>query len=192
MIPDKYAMSITAKQSTIINIFTFISSLSLFYYFVFYINKVNQMRMKIKISAENELLNENDVIPDDEKPEDIVKYNELYGTILSYFEEKKPYCDPDFTISQLATGIESNTTYISRAIKLNADMNFNVFINTYRITMIKEMFDKGYQNTYTIKHIYTSSGFKQQTTFNKVFKQIEGITPTDYIKNIPERFTRFS
>lgn len=176
-IPSTYTMSVTDSQLTKINIYNFLSFLSLFLYFLYYINKINQV--KLAIAREKKEENEMDSI-DESKTED--KYNKLYEDILAYFEKHKPYCNPDYTISELASALNSNVAYIQRAIKQNTDMNFNIFINTYRIRMVKEMFDKGYQNTYTIKYIYTMCGFKQQTTFNKVFKQIEGNTPTDYIK----------
>ncbi len=40
------------------------------------------------------------------------------------------------------------------------------------------MIAKDYHN----KYIYLSAGFRHQSTFNKVFKEIEGITPSEYIK----------
>jgi AraC-like DNA-binding protein len=31
-------------------------------------------------------------------------------------------------------------------------------------------------------YIYTEAGFSNQSTFNRVFKQIEGITPSEYFQ----------
>ncbi len=127
--------------------------------------------------------------PDDSKQEqkqhaDVEKYYQLYHNILNYFDSKKAYCDPDFSINQLADAMDTNITYISKAINVNENMNFNQFINTYRINMVKNMIDNSYQNKYTIRYIYISSGFKHQSTFNKVFKLIEGITPSEYIRKM--------
>lgn len=182
LLPEKYIINFTDRQISSLNVMTIFGCLGLAVYFIFYLNKVNQIKMELlkQHNQDNSSRAENG---NADTFEDADKYNELFNTIQSYVEKEKPYCDPNFTITQLATAVESNTTYVSKAIKLNKDMNFNVFMNTYRVNMIKEMLDKGYQNTFTIKHIYSSAGFKQQTTFNKVFKQIAGITPTDYIKN---------
>ncbi|WP_410566018.1 helix-turn-helix domain-containing protein [Bacillus sp. SIMBA_033] len=35
-------------------------------------------------------------------------------------------------------------------------------------------------------YIYTEAGFSNQATFNRVFKSIEGITPSEYINRIQE------
>ena len=106
----------------------------------------------------------------------------LYNDILRYFLEKEPYSDPDFTIVQLAKDLNSNVKYISSAIKQFENVNFKIFINRYRIDIVKELIAKDFHNKYTIRHMYVIAGFRHQSTFNKVFKDIEGITPTEYIK----------
>lgn len=172
-IPDSFiVLELTKNQSDIINILVVIVCLCLVYFFVYYINKINQIKMQQirdqKIT--NNLLSD-----------DIDKYNDLYISILNYFDKEKPYRDPEFSISQLAGTLDSNVSYISRALNMRKNMNFNIFVNTYRINMVKKMFDEGYHNKFTIRYIYTAAGFRHQSTFNKVFKQIEGINPSEYI-----------
>jgi len=115
------------------------------------------------------------------KEKDIEKFNILYNEIVKCFEEKKIYRDSDLTVSKLANTLNTNSNYIHQAIQQNTQMNFNSLVNQYRINMIKAMIADGWDKKYTIQHIYTSAGFKHQTTFNKVFKSIEGINPSDYI-----------
>lgn len=179
-IPERYVIQFESYQSSVLNIITIVCCLGLAAYFIFSLSRVNHIKMEI---LKKERINKSlEKVVDD--VEDTEKYLQLYDSIEEYIENEKPYCDPNFTITQLATAVNSNITYVSKAIRISKDVNFNVLMNTYRINMIKDMLDKGYHNTFTIKHIYTSAGFKQQTTFNKVFKQIEGITPTDYIKSL--------
>lgn len=132
--------------------------------------------------VQSEILDDDNDESVDTKTEDIEKFNALYNEIVDYFEREKPYCNPDFCISQLSLALDSNVKYISKAIKINKDVNFNVFVNIYRINMTKDMLAHDFQDKYTIRYIYTSAGFRHQSTFNKAFKQIEGITPSEYIK----------
>lgn len=178
--PDLPVISITSKQVSTINILTIICFLALFFYFLYCMNVINQIKIGRLNSFESDT-----VIPENNNLEqDIEKLNKLYDSIATYMRNRKPYCDPDFTISQLSEAIDGNVTYISKAIKLNKDVNFNVFINSYRIDLVKEMLDNDYQNKYTMRYIYTTSGFRHQSTFNKVFKQISGVTPSEYIKKL--------
>jgi AraC-like DNA-binding protein len=179
LIPDSDIHDFTEKQALNMNIMTVAISFVYVFFFIYYTNKVNKYNQPSDIQVNIAYENEN---PESPKPEDYEKYNELYKKITEYFEQEKPYINPDYSLSQLAIAIDSNTNYVSKAIRLNAEMNFSTFINLYRINMVKDMIDRDYQNTYTIKYIYTSAGFTQQSTFNKAFRQVESVTPTEYIK----------
>lgn len=170
IIPYKMNTVFTVNQLYTMNLITVISCLTLISFFIYYLNRINQMEIEFLRPVE------------ETKEIDTKRYNEIYYDILNYFESKKPYCNSDFTINQLADEMETNVTYISKAININRGMNFNLFVNTYRINMVKDMLSHGLQNKYTIKYIYLSSGFKHQSTFNKVFKLIEGVTPSEYIR----------
>ncbi|MDR3272818.1 MAG: helix-turn-helix domain-containing protein [Flavobacteriaceae bacterium] len=179
-VPDDYALVASHRQKVILNSTTVFMCFVLFFFFTNYIVKILKIK-KYNAEPYQEIVDE-DVAQESEKEEnDAVKLKNLYQEIVLYFDHKKPYCDPDFTVSQLALTLKTNVSYIARSIKQEAGQNFNVFINTYRIRMIKEMMDEDYQDKYTMKYIHTSGGFRYQSTFNKVFKDIEGITPSDYI-----------
>lgn len=175
-IPNKSIVEFTQSQVTAVGIMTIISCIFLISYSLLCINKVNQIKiLESNLQFEKDSNTVNEEI-------DIEKYNDLYKQILDFFDKEKPFCDPDFNVSQLAQAINSNTTYISKAISLSECANFNTLVNTYRINRIKEMLNSEYQNKYTMTYIYTSAGFRHQSTFNKVFKQIEGVTPSEYMK----------
>ncbi|MFP3733141.1 helix-turn-helix domain-containing protein, partial [Bacillus sp. SIMBA_006] len=55
------------------------------------------------------------------------------------------------------------------------------YLNTCRIENVKKLIQENDINKITLMYIYTASGFSNQSTFNRVFKQIEGITPSEYI-----------
>jgi len=118
-----------------------------------------------------------------EEPEDEHKYDELFISIVAYVESDQGYRKSDFTLGQLSAAVGSNITYVSTTIRKKCNMNFNTLVNTYRIAHVKRMLQqKG--TKYTIEHLSQSSGFNHQTTFNKVFKSSEGVTPTEYMKRV--------
>ncbi|SHF20458.1 helix-turn-helix domain-containing protein [Dysgonomonas macrotermitis] len=183
MVPERFTLVCTRKQLLIVNMMTILSCLYLVFFFSYYMNKIYQIRIKELVNTEPVHIQEHQVI-EEGKETDKEKYDKIYQNIIRYFEKTKPYCDSEFTISQLAIVLNTNVTYISKAIKIKEGVNFNVFINTHRVNKVKNMLQDDYHNKYTMRHIYTSSGFKHQSTFNKVFKQTEGITPSEYIKKL--------
>lgn len=169
----EFDVKMMPMQVSMINFLTIISCFILICFFLYYINKVNQIRTKEQPNSSGM-----------EETDGLLKYESVYNNILECIEKEEPFRDPDFSISQLSYMINTNVTYISKAIKVYVNMNFNTFINTYRINMVKKMLNDDFQNRYTLRYIYTFAGFRHQPTFNKVFKQIEGITPSEYIRNI--------
>jgi len=115
------------------------------------------------------------------------KYEQIYMQIEEYFRNKQPYLDPEFKMMQMAYELNINALYLAKAIRLKKNMNFNNFVNDYRIEKVKEMIESD-SRKYTLKYIYLSSGFKNQSSFNKIFKLKEGITPSEYYKqNRPDK-----
>ncbi|MCT2406011.1 AraC family transcriptional regulator [Chryseobacterium antibioticum] len=115
---------------------------------------------------------------------DIEKYNLLFQKIIDYIETEKPYKDVNFSISELAFAIKTNSLYISTAIKQNGYSSFNHFTNSYRINKVKKLIAENDLNKVTLMYIYTECGFSNQATFNRVFKKVEGITPSEYINRL--------
>jgi len=181
LIPERHYQKPTDEQLMITNIMTIVLSICILTLFIYYLNKINLI--KELQSRQYEEFPETKEEEEEEKEFETEKFETLYSDILNYFSEKKPYCNPDFTIVQLAEDLNSNVKYISRIIKLKENVNFSVFLNMYRINLVKELIAEDYHNKYTIGYIYITAGFRHQSTFNKVFKEIEGITPSEYIKS---------
>jgi YesN/AraC family two-component response regulator len=108
----------------------------------------------------------------------------LFKDVKKIVEEEAYFKDVDFTISQLSIMLKSNNLYISKSIKANDFSNFNHYLNTCRIENVKKLLSENNISRVTLMYIYTESGFSNQSTFNRVFKQIEGITPSEYIMTI--------
>jgi AraC-like DNA-binding protein len=108
------------------------------------------------------------------------KLTGIYHRIENYFESNQTYMDVNFNLAQMAHDLNINSSYLSKAINQRKGMNFNAFINTYRIKNAKKLMQSDAKK-YTIKYIYLSSGFKNQSSFNKAFKLQEGMTPSEYL-----------
>ena len=105
----------------------------------------------------------------------------LYDALINYMEESKPFKNPDFNAQTLAKSLNSNILYISKAISFGGCGDFHNLLNTFRINYAKSMLDNGATKKYTIDYIYTEAGYKHRSTFNTAFKNITGLTPSEYI-----------
>lgn len=110
--------------------------------------------------------------------------DELFEKIESVMQEKQLYKDVNFNISKLSTVMDINSSYISKSIRAKGYPNFNNYLNRYRIECVKRLLHENDIEKVTLMYIYTEAGFSNQSTFNRVFKQMENITPSEYISNL--------
>lgn len=97
------------------------------------------------------------------------------------------YINPDLNISTLSTILKISNNYISKAIRVHGYTNFNHYINSHRISYVKKIIEESDMKKITLMYIYTEAGFTSQSTFNRVFKQLEGITPSEYMEKFEKQ-----
>jgi len=108
---------------------------------------------------------------------------QLYAERLTgYMNSSRPYLNPDLSLSQLAEEIGITSHYLSQVINEKFKLNFFDFINGYRVEAFKERIaDPGYSN-YSFLGIALECGFNSKSAFNRIFKQVTGLTPSQYKK----------
>nr|WP_315030811.1 AraC family transcriptional regulator [uncultured Chryseobacterium sp.] len=106
----------------------------------------------------------------------------LFEKIEAVMSQDMLFKDIKFNLSKLSVVLDINSSYISKAIRYKGYPNFNTYLNTYRIDYVKKLFTEIDFQKATLMYVYTEAGFSNQSTFNRVFKQIEGITPSEYIQ----------
>jgi AraC-like DNA-binding protein len=106
---------------------------------------------------------------------------EKYVTrLLRHMDTKKPYLDADLTIQDVAESLNIPRHYLTQVINEKLNKNFYQFINEYRVEEVKRLLvDKDFKK-FTITAIAFEAGFNSKSAFNSAFKEITGITPTEY------------
>lgn len=106
------------------------------------------------------------------------------SAILSYMEKEKPYLDRDLTIYDLSLQTGISRHHITEVLNNLHGRNFFTFINEYRVKeVIVKMKDPANRH-YTVLSIAYDSGFNSKSTFNTIFKNITGHTPTQYLDKL--------
>ena len=109
---------------------------------------------------------------------------ELQLLIAKAMENRKPYLKSNFTIDVFAKQLKVSRTYISQVINEKFNMNFNAFINEYRVKEARRMLTNDPNRNLTIESIAQAVGFGSKSSFNFAFKKYTGITPSFYIKSL--------
>lgn len=103
---------------------------------------------------------------------------------LKIFEEKKQFTQKGLTIQKLAIQLDTNSNYLSHVINEHKGMNFNKYLGDLRIRHItKLLFEKNVYLNYTIDTLAKECGIASRQNFSDLFFEINGIRPTDFIRN---------
>ncbi|MGL2963130.1 helix-turn-helix domain-containing protein [Flavobacterium sp. RSB2_4_14] len=107
---------------------------------------------------------------------------ELWKTkIETVINEEKLFQNPELTLTDVAKKLQTNAAVISKAINQGFQINFNDFINNYRIEAVKQRFEKGEHKKSTLLGIAFDCGFNSKATFNRAFKKNTGLSPKDFL-----------
>ncbi|WP_425237248.1 helix-turn-helix domain-containing protein [Ulvibacterium sp.] len=100
--------------------------------------------------------------------------------LRNYLEQEKPYLDQKLSLHALAQTLRISPNTISRIINEQLGQNFNDLINTYRLQEVKQKLINPEHDHKTILALAFESGFQSKASFNRVFKKMEGKTPSEY------------
>lgn len=99
-------------------------------------------------------------------------------------ERDRIFLNPALNLESVAahTGLTPKT--ISAVLNQYAGKSFNEWINEYRLTEFKTRLNESSLQQLTISGIASECGFNSQATFQRIFKQFVGVTPTEYLKSV--------
>lgn len=104
------------------------------------------------------------------------KYLEKFGTIIKYIEQNYMY---NITLDDLAKMAGYSKYHFSRIFKKYSRTTFISFLNHRRIKAAEMLL---LDENISVTEAAMQVGFSSLTTFNRVFREIKGCTPTEFRK----------
>lgn len=130
-------------------------------------------------------LEDAEVISIDDAPtapsEDLAALEDWKSKLLLLMTNDKLYEDPELTLSQVAKQLGSNASVISKVVNQGFQLNFNDFINQFRIAAVQREIKAGVHQTQTLLGIAFGCGFNSKATFNRAFKKQTGVSPKEWM-----------
>lgn len=99
-------------------------------------------------------------------------------TLKEAIENDKLYLNPKLHITDVASAINTNRTYLSNYLNKHLNTSFYDFINAFRVEMACELLVK--EKKQTIEQISEESGFNSYSTFNRSFYKLKECSPSEY------------
>ncbi|UXX81028.1 AraC family transcriptional regulator [Reichenbachiella carrageenanivorans] len=108
--------------------------------------------------------------------------DEILEALQRVLEEKRLHLRNDITEREVAKEIDIQPYILSKVLNENLGMNFNRYINNFRIEEAKRILLSPDTNDATNYSIALDSGFKTESVYYSNFKKIVGMTPKQFQK----------
>ena len=102
-------------------------------------------------------------------------YSPVIQQVLNYVQKNFA---SDISLEKCAEVTGSSYTYLSRQFKQETGQRFVEYLNQQRVNKAKSLLIR---HDMTMKEIIEQSGFRSYTYFFKIFKESEGLTPSEFM-----------
>ena len=109
---------------------------------------------------------------------------EIEEVVRKHLEEKKSFLQHGYTLKMFSEETKIPLYQLSAFVNKYYKMNFNDFINEFRILF---SIDKLLKKEWMYKKLETiadESGFNNRNTFISAFKKVTGVKPSEFLKEI--------
>lgn len=108
-------------------------------------------------------------------------FQTLAEEIMVYLENKKPYLNPDFSLTDISIALKVPQHHVSYCFNTVFKVKFTQFKNQLRVAYAKELLLSGMANELSIEGIAQEAGFASRSNFYSAFKAEMGITPNEFL-----------
>lgn len=106
--------------------------------------------------------------------------------LRNIMEVEKLYLDPALSVNALAQQAGMAPKMVSAVLNQHLDKSFSVFVNEYRVEAFKKRIQQPGAASLTIPGIAMECGFSSVATFQRMFKQLTGATPSRFMQEAKE------
>jgi AraC-like DNA-binding protein len=113
-------------------------------------------------------------------PIDEAEARKLVQRLVELMDSVAPHRDPKLRVAKLASELDLSSHMLSQLLTEALSTNFADFVNGYRVRDAQRLLQSEHATTYTLSAIGEEAGFASRASFNRVFKNLTGETPSAY------------
>ncbi len=115
---------------------------------------------------------------------DAGRISSLRAKVTAFMEAEKPYLDADLSLHGLAARLDEPPYLLSQMINRELNLNFFTFVNHYRVKEAKKRLVAPGSERLKLLALALESGFASKSSFNRVFKDLTGATPSEFQRQL--------
>lgn len=106
----------------------------------------------------------------------------IHKNLTQLMENEKLFKNSELTLTELSQKLNVHPNVLSQVINSVEQKNFYDYINYQRVEEFKQIIILPENQKYTLLSLAFECGFNSKTAFNRNFKKVTGISPTEYLK----------
>ncbi|OJJ14632.1 hypothetical protein BKI52_42140 [marine bacterium AO1-C] len=107
--------------------------------------------------------------------------------IIKALEEDQVYLDDTLTLQKFADAIVLSAAEVTELVNQKFNCSFKKLISQYRLQEAKRRIEKNNDPKVKLIDIAFQVGFTNKVSFYRVFKEFEGISPSEYLEKIKKQ-----
>jgi len=112
----------------------------------------------------------------------------IWQQLEAFLNGSRIFADSELNLDKLAQATGINKYHISETLNSYAHKSFYQYINEYRIQFALSQMQRYCEQSVPVNVLSLAydAGFKAKSSFNRYFKEITGVTPTEYLKSLQQ------
>jgi AraC-like DNA-binding protein len=115
------------------------------------------------------------------------KADEIIKKVTYLFDVEKIYRKEDISVQSISEKLDIPSYQLSWIINKKMNVTFSGLVNSYRVEEVKKGLASPHDGEKTILEIAFDAGFNTKTSFNRVFKKLTKMTPSQYRKQYQKK-----
>jgi AraC-like DNA-binding protein len=104
----------------------------------------------------------------------------ISASLKKYMIEQKPYLNIHYSVRDLAKDVQLPAYHLSAYINEELGMNFNDFLNFFRVKLCTEFMQDHSKEHLNLKGLARACGFSNRNSLTSSFKKFTGLLPSHY------------
>jgi len=118
------------------------------------------------------------------RPQAVARHAADVARLRAHLESEAPYLEPDLTLGDLASALDTTENRLSATINEGLGTGFQPLVNEYRLRRFEELAGNPSLRRLTVLDLAFESGFNSKATFYRVFREAHGTTPSAFLKRL--------
>lgn len=106
----------------------------------------------------------------------------IHKNLTQLMENEKLYKNSELTLAELSQKLNLHSNILSQVINSAEGKNFYDYINYQRVEEFKKIIVLPENQKFTLLSLAFECGFNSKTAFNRNFRKVTGVSPSEYLK----------